>query len=180
MTSILIPAAEHQWHPLDGVPAPEYVPPCWVGWHVGQRLKEAFETLFKVPVPPGPADIKSPWPLYQYDEREYFSTILALLGEGLTPADHEITTDRNRVRIPASAEDIGRMEAAIGWPCRYLLAAPILVKIVSQVACYRARGLDIGKIALRLKRGPTALRVDNRQGLDIIAAGLRRDGVEVF
>jgi hypothetical protein len=25
------------WRPLDGVPAPEYVPPTWDGPHVGKR-----------------------------------------------------------------------------------------------------------------------------------------------
>src|SRR6516225_2244337 len=33
------------WHPLDGVPAPEYIPPAWDGVHAGKRLAEALRTL---------------------------------------------------------------------------------------------------------------------------------------
>jgi hypothetical protein len=37
------------WHPLDGVTAPEYVPPSWDGPHVGKRLVDGLRTLMLMP-----------------------------------------------------------------------------------------------------------------------------------
>jgi hypothetical protein len=48
-SSRLIPS--ESWHPLDGVPPPEYVPPAWDGPHVGLRLCDAFKTLAAMPNP---------------------------------------------------------------------------------------------------------------------------------
>jgi hypothetical protein len=42
------------WHPLDGGPAPEYVPERWDGPHVGKRLVEGLRTLMLMPMPRGP------------------------------------------------------------------------------------------------------------------------------
>jgi hypothetical protein len=42
------------WHPLDGGPAPEYVPERWDGPHVGKRLVEGLCTLMLMPMPRGP------------------------------------------------------------------------------------------------------------------------------
>ncbi len=40
------------WHPLDGGPAPEYVPERWNGPHVGKRLVEGLRTLMLMPMRP--------------------------------------------------------------------------------------------------------------------------------
>jgi hypothetical protein len=174
--SRLIPAAEN-WHPLDGVPAPEYIPPDWDGPHVGRRLIEAFKTLARLP-DTGPGGCRTAWPLYQYEVREYFAA-LANGGLGTDVAD-ELQRDRNRARVPASAEEIMRMECAIAWPARYLAGRAMLSFMVQEVARRRAQEWPLGDIARKLRRGPRYLRRCNRVGLDHIAAGLRADGVAVF
>ena len=50
------------WHPLSGVPAPEYIPPFWIGPHVGKRLAEALRTLRHMPVNGYPAGFTNSWP----------------------------------------------------------------------------------------------------------------------
>jgi len=42
------------WLPLGGPPAPEAIPICWSGPHVGKRLIEAFRTLARMPGTSGP------------------------------------------------------------------------------------------------------------------------------
>ena len=55
------------WHPLDHRPAPDYVPACWDGPHVGKRLVEGLRTLMLMPMPRGPRAFGSHWPTYAHD-----------------------------------------------------------------------------------------------------------------
>jgi hypothetical protein len=171
MNSRLIPASEN-WHPLDGVPAPEYIPPHWIGPHVGRRLIEASRTLSRLPAKPGPGNPRTAWPLYRQDVGEYF----AALVDAENPAQH--AAERNRAHLLPTAEDIMRMEIAISWPGRYLGAE--LSRVVQHVARYRALDWASDEIARKLCRSPSHLRRCNRMGLDKIASALHRDSVPVF
>lgn len=163
------------WHPLDGVPPPEYVPRQWDGVHVGKRLIEGFRTLARVPVGRGPGGPSTAWPLYAREFSEYYA---ALVGDDR--AEHAtVAAERNRVRLPAGAEDIARMEAVISWPARYLADRPI-ARVVLFVAARRAHDWPMERIAQKLARSAGCVRRCNRAGLDEIAAGLRRDAVAVF
>ena len=55
------------WHPLDGGPAPEYVPERWDGPHVGKRLVEGLRTLMLMPRVLGPRATGGHWPAYAHD-----------------------------------------------------------------------------------------------------------------
>jgi hypothetical protein len=55
------------WHPLDHRAAPDYVPACWDGPHVGKRLAEGLRTLMLMPMPRGPRASGSHWPAYAHD-----------------------------------------------------------------------------------------------------------------
>ena len=55
------------WHPLDSVPAPDYVPPNWDGPYVGKRLVEGLRTLMLMPTPSGPRMFGNGWPEYAFD-----------------------------------------------------------------------------------------------------------------
>ena len=170
-SSVLLKADE--WHPLDGVPAPEYIPDHWDGIHAGVRLVEAFRTLSRLPVP---MSRKSGiWPEYRHEWAD-------LLAREEADADLKAQDafGRNRARIMPSHEDVSRMEAAIAWPARYLGNRPMAAIVVQRVAVLRARDLDLDEIARRLKRVPVLLRLVNRSGLDQIASGLRRDAIAVF
>jgi hypothetical protein len=170
MTSILIPG--HEWHPLDGVPAPEYIPRDWDGVHVGKRLIEGFRTLARVHVEWGPRRIATAWPLYRQDHREWF----AALVDAENPTQH--VAARNRTRLAPTAIEITRMEAVIAWAGRYLDAE--LSRVVQTVARYRALDWSSDDIARKLRCSPAHLRQCNRAGLDEIAIGLRRSRVAIF
>jgi hypothetical protein len=176
-SSLIGEILDPDWSPLDTAEAPEYVPLVWYGWHVGQRLVEAFRTLARMPTP-SPGGHKTIWPLYQYDVREYYA---ALIG-----ADSDIVADvqgaRNRVRLAASAEDIHRMEIALAWPGHFLGLERLLCVVVNEVAYFRSRGFDLDRIARKSKPkcSTNLLRHRNQRGLDLIAEGLRREELPVF
>ena len=175
MSTVLIPASEN-WHPLDGVPAPEYIPPNWDGPHVGRRLIEGFKTLDRTPMRMLSSSFGSAWPAYRRDFSEYFA---ALVGD--ERAEHApAAAERNRVRLMPSAVEITRMEAVIGWPGRYLRGRPQLAIIVGTVARLRALDWPMENIARKLRHSPAYARRCNRAGLDLIAAGLCREPVLVF
>jgi hypothetical protein len=171
-SSRLIPANE--WHPLDGVPAPEYVPQDWDGPHVGLRMMEAFKTLARLPNS-GVGQKSSAWPEYRHE----WEDLLAQQG-----ADADVREDaaraQNRARLMPTAEDVSRMEKVIGWPARYLHEKPRIARLVQRAAYFRARDLSLDIIARRLRRSPAMLRRDNQVALDSIASGLRCDGEPVF
>jgi hypothetical protein len=88
---------------------------------------------------------------------------------------------QNRVRIMLTAAEVSRMEAAIGWPATYLAKTrPVLAVTVQLVALWRSRERDLSWIARKLRLGVHTMRARNRAGLDLIAAGLHRDGVPVL
>jgi hypothetical protein len=173
-TSWLIPGSA--WHPLSGVPAPDYVPAQWDGPHVGRRLIEAFRTLSLMPVSTRPRSFRSSWPDCAQEATDYFAAAIdQTLGA-------ELEEGRNRVRLTPTGVEIQRMEQAIGWPAHYLASRAMLAVVVQEVASQRARSstASLERIARRLRRSPTYLRRCNRAGLDLIAAELRRDSVPVF
>ncbi len=172
--SQLIPAHDG-WNPLDGIPAPEYLPEVWIGPHVGLRLIAGFKTLALLPPARGPDAFKNAWPTYVHD----WIDLLAQEGSD-AEAKAQRANDSNRVRLQPSAQDVSRMEAALVWPGQYLHERPLILRIVQRVAMLRARGLDLSLIARRLKEPATYVRHCNRDGLDEIALGLNRDRQPVF
>jgi hypothetical protein len=102
------------WNPLDGVPAPEYVPSEWNGPHVGVRLVDAWRTLAKIPMPRfWPRGFGRNWPAYRIE----WTDLLSMVGAGEFEA---MQREINRVRVLPSATEISCMEKAIGWPLDYL------------------------------------------------------------
>jgi hypothetical protein len=93
-------------------------------------------------------------------------------------ADHAAESNWTKPR-PSSIE-ITRMETAIVWPARYLGHAPQLLRTVQAVAVARARDHDTAHAARKLGLPGRLARRWNCEGLDLIAAGLRRDAVAVF
>jgi hypothetical protein len=163
------------WHPLDGVPAPEYIPPFWIGPHVGLRLVEAFKTLSRMPMPGRISTKSGMWPQYRHDWEDWLAQVTADKD-----AREQDAREQNRARLQPTAEDISRMEKVIVWPGRYLGTRPMTAHIVQRVAAYRARGVDNEVLARKLKHSPAFIRRCNRCGLDAIASGLRRDQEAVF
>jgi hypothetical protein len=175
---IRVDAILEDWHPLqNGSLRPEYLPTHWSGPHVGKRLAEAFHTLARLPTANGPRFRSGWWPEWT---REWTDE-MARLEADVAQIEAEARA-ANRVRILPSAAEISRMEAAIAWPGTYLVRAdrPHLARTVGIVALWRSRERDLKWIARKMRLGVHVLRLRNRAGLDLIAAGLRRDGVPVL
>jgi hypothetical protein len=81
--------------------------------------------------------------------------------------------------LPSSIE-IAPMETAIGWPGRYLLDCPQLIRVVQVAVFGRSHYHDLDWAARRLQLPGRLVRRWHREGLDLIAAGLRREGVRIF
>ena len=146
-----------------------------IGPHVGLRLVQAFKTLARMPMSFGPRFDSGYWPRYRHEWEDL------LAQEEAAKDDKQLRAEAfNRVRIPPTAADVGNMETAIVWPGRYLTARPMIMRVVHRVAAGRARGLELEAIAYRMKRRAAAVRTMNRAGLDVIADGLRHNGVAVF
>jgi hypothetical protein len=169
------PELLREWHPLDHTPAPEYIPPHWIGTHVGKRLAEALRTLRYIPINGHPKPFGNSWPTYQIE----WSDALAQLEADEAQQEQEARA-KNWTRIIPSAAEIARMETVVVWPARYLGHLPQLLRTVQAVAVARSRERDIAHAARKLALPGRLARRWNREGLDLIAAGLRRDSVPVF
>jgi hypothetical protein len=168
------PELFREWHPLDHTPAPEYVPPQWDGPHAGKRLAEALRTLRYMPVNGYPAGFTNSWPaiLHEYSDR------VAYEDDPVWKAER--AAESNWTKPRPSAIEIARMETAIVWPARYLGHVPQLLRVVQAVALARSRERDVAHAAHKLGLPGRLARRWNCEGLDTIAAGLRRDAVAVF
>jgi hypothetical protein len=182
---LLVPAGSlDEWHPLSGLAAPDYVPASWDGPQAGKRLIEAFGILRRMPFSFGPAQFGNSWPQYRHELADLNSQ------EGADDDQkRQLAEARNRVRTRPSANDVTRMELALGWTARYLAdvdqqerrdGVHSLSRLVGLVAMWRAAEREMEQIARKLRQHPATVRRRNRRGLDIIAAGLHRDGVPVF
>jgi hypothetical protein len=171
---ILSPEDLIEWHPLDHKPAPEYIPPYWIGTHAGKRLAEALRTLRTMPINGVPQGFASAWPEY---EQEY-ADLAQYVDDPQWKAEQAAA--RNWVKITPTSQEVARMETAISWPGRYLGDVPQLLRTVGAVASARARFQDIAAATRKLQLPGRIVRRWNNEGLDLIAAGLRRDEVGVF
>ena len=133
------------WHPLDGIPAPDYVPPTWDGPHAGKRLVDGLKTLQLMPQPPRPRGPVNSWPAYAYDWAD-------LLAQQESDEEQKAANQReqNRTRVRPSSVEIAHMEQSICWPARYLRSWPQLVRAVKAVAVARSRDDDTDAAARRL------------------------------
>lgn len=174
MAPVLIPG--EAWHPLDGVPAPEYIPEQWDGVHVSVRLVEGFKTLACLPERDRHKQSASGfWPETWAEWGDELAQVTA------DTAQREIDAKiRNKVRSRPSSRDVGRMEIVLMWPAKYLTQTVYTARIVQAVAFMRAKDYDSEKIARKLRLGLRHLRIINREGLDLIACGLRKNSEPVF
>src|SRR4249920_3253407 len=120
------------WSPLDGVPAPEYIPSQWTGPHVALRLADAWRVLSRMPWrSPYPRAFGRWWPPYRVE----WTDLLAMLGAGELEA---MQREANRTRVLPSAKDISQMEQSIGWPMDYLREARhvLIVNVCARVASF--------------------------------------------
>jgi hypothetical protein len=163
------------WSPLDGVPAPEYVPAEWNGPHVSVRLVDAWRTLNKIPMMrASPRTFGRWWPQYRVE----WDDLLAMIGAGELES---MQREANRVRILPSAKEISQMEIAINWPMNYLdnERAVLVVNVCARIASFDG---DLDREIRRRCYGGDAeeWQQQNWDYCDRIADELIEDRVMVF
>lgn len=177
---------------------PEILPAKWCAPHVERRLIEAHETLMADRSHIGPKEFGEPWPA---GVDEYAVDVAAARAFRLGLADDNQTrraaamgwNEINRVcrdgeelsaqrSDPPTVAQITHMEAAIGWPWKYLgRYHPQLLNAVQRITRAKALGRDADWVALHLG-GPSAEVWQSRcwAGCERIAWGLDRERVVVF
>jgi hypothetical protein len=163
------------WHPLDGVDPPPYVPTTWCGEHVQTKLADAWRVLHKMPWrSPFPRAYGASWPQYRLD----WIDVMTAIGAGEFEA---MQTRQNHVRILPSAKQISEMEISIVWPLTYLQSERA-IRIVN--TCAKVKSID-GDLSREMRRrglrgDPDQWQKLNWRFCDRISDGLRRDRVVVF
>jgi hypothetical protein len=105
---------DESWSPLDGVAPPEYVPPNWLGFHVGLRPVEALRTLQRMPSDCGPRSFSNSWPAFQ----PQFEDCVQYMDDEAWKAERRGELHFRWCRVTPTSIEIAHMEAAISWPLR--------------------------------------------------------------
>jgi hypothetical protein len=146
------------------------VPDRWSLVHVMDRLEESFRILKRLPIAtrprgyvnsmPFPADLNAQLETYELER-------MAQL--------------RNRVRIPPTPAEIGRMEEALHWPTAYLSGAEFhhVARAVNLGSLWAAFDADVDARLKHLKITRRAFNARKLQGLRIVTGELIRGRVPV-
>jgi hypothetical protein len=150
------------------------MPDQWGILHVMERLEEAFRTLSRVPVSTRPSGFFNAMPVHVYDRGD-------LNAQLETHELERIARIRNRVRIPPSLGEIGRMEQALHWPTAFLSGAEFhhIARAVNLGSLWSAFDVDIDERLKRLKITRRTFNARKLQGLRIITRELIRCRVPV-
>jgi len=152
----------------------DVIPDAWDGPHAGRRLVDAFATLRSLPV--RRVGTRSGfWPDYLYE----WADLLAQQESGVIDTEFEERRRRLQQYKPSTVE-ISRMEGAIRWPAKYVPLAG-MAHIVQRVALAIVREPSEPWLLLAdLEHSSAWVYEQNNLGLELIAAGLRGDAIEVY
>jgi hypothetical protein len=132
------------------------VPDRWSLVHVMDRLEEGFRILARLPIATRPRGYVTSMPFPIYDRADLHAQLETYELERMAQL-------RNRVRIPPTPAEIGRMEEALHWPTAYLSGAEFH---------HVARAVNLGSLW-------AAFNARKLQGLRIITGELVRRRVAV-
>ncbi len=145
------------------------VPDRWSVPHVMDRLEEGFRTLSRVPMAVRPRGYVNSMPMYVHDRADLNSQL----------ETHELermANIRNRVRIPPTPAEIGRMEESLHWPTAFLSGPEYhhVARAVNLGSLWAAFDADVQKGLKRIKTTARTFNARKLQGLRIIAQELIR------
>ncbi len=144
------------------------IPATWSQVHVLDRLEEAFLVLASQPAAAGPKQYGNGMPTV-LQERLTNKDWIDLYESGQLAEMHE---DRNRVRIPATAAQVTRMEQALRWPFEHLADLPPLARALSQRALWAALKFDIRRRCEHLGIRHADFNLLWQEGLRVVTASL--------
>jgi hypothetical protein len=150
------------------------LPRTWNAAHVALRLAEGFAWSAILP-DDDRLGCRTSWPsiVYEIDDLD------------AQAEQRELERNMSAVRddlvwIAPSSRDISRCHATQYWPMKYLNAHPHLAGAVNKVAMARAHGHDLNWVVENYGGSAWSWRERHDLGCEIIARGLRKDGVVVF
>jgi hypothetical protein len=150
------------------------VPDRWSLVHVMERLEEGFRILARLPIATRPRGYVNSMPFPIYDRAD-------LNAQLETYELEQLLKRRNRVRIPPTPAEIGRMEEALRWPTLYLSGPEFhhVARAVNLGSLWAAFDADVDARVKRLKITRRAFNARKLQGLRIITGELIRRRVPV-
>ncbi len=150
------------------------VPARWTVPHVMDRMEEAFKTLSRIPMAIRPRRYINSMPQYVYDRGD-------LNAQAETHELERLANIKNRVRIPPTPAEIGRMEEALRWPSEFLAGPEFhhVARAVNLGSLWAAFDADVDKKLKRLKVTRRTFNARKVQGFRIIAGELIRRRVPV-
>jgi len=145
------------------------VPDRWSVPHVMDRLEEGFRTLSRLPMAVRPRGYINSMPMYVHDRADLNSQL----------ETHELermANIRNRVRIPPTPAEVGRMEEALHWPAAFLSGPEYhhVARAVNLGSLWAAFDADVQKGLKRIKTTARTFNARKLQGFRIIAQELIR------
>ena len=152
-----------------------HLPSTWTAIHVLDRMEEAFQVLARMPMSTRPKAFGNTLPEYVYDR---FDLNAQQEGGELERSMRQ----RNRVVIPPTPAEIGRMQEAIHWPSRFLSDKPEVARAVCMGALWAVQRADIVKRCAGIGIPEHRIRwflKRKMHGLNVIAIGLARARVPV-
>ena len=160
--------------PLAPLTRPRRVPESWSFLHVMERMEEGFRVLGRLPMATRPRGYINSMPIYLYDRGDLNSQL----------ETHELERMarlRNRVRIPPTPAEIGRMEEALEWPTKFLSSLEFdhLARAVNLGCLWAAIDADVDRGLRQIKVTRRTFNVRKLQGLRIIARELVRRRVPI-
>jgi hypothetical protein len=150
------------------------VPDRWSFVHVMERLEEAFRILARLPIATRPRGYVNSMPFPIYDRADLNAQLETYELERMAQL-------RNRVRIPPTPAEIGRMEEALRWPTLYLSGPEFhhVARAVNLGSLWAAFDADVDERLKRLKITRRTFNARKLQGLRIITRELIRQCVPV-
>jgi hypothetical protein len=150
------------------------VPDRWSFVHVMERLEEGFRILARLPIATRPLGYVNSMPFPIYDRADLNAQQESLELERLAQL-------RNRVRIPPTPAEIGRMEEALRWPMLYLSDAEFhhVTRAVNLGSLWAAFDVDVDARLKRLKIARRTFNARKLQGLRIITRELIRQRIPI-
>jgi hypothetical protein len=160
--------------PSGSLARPRRVPESWSFLHVMERMEEGFRVLGRLPLATRPRGYVNSMPIYTYDRGDLNSQLETFELERMAKM-------RNRVRIPPTPAEIGRMEEALHWPTAFLAGAEFhhLARAVNLACLWAAVDADVDRGLRRIKVTRRTFNVRKLQGLRIIARELVRRRVPI-
>jgi hypothetical protein len=142
-------------------------PARWTVPHVMDRLEEGFRTLSRIPMAIRPRGYVNSMPQYVYDRGD-------LNAQLETHELERMANIKNRVRIPPTPAEIGRMEEALHWPSAFLAGQEFhhVARAVNLGSLWAAFDADVDKGLKRIKVTRRTFNARKLQGIRIIAREL--------